>query len=80
LLIFASEKVLRMLSESVWWHGDGTFHSASKYFAQLYCIFAYFPRREFPKPESNGKPWVRRTFPCVRALMKRRRSKDYDKL
>jgi len=59
---------------------DGTFHSASKYFAQLYCIFAYFPSREFPKPESNGKPWVRRTFPCVWALMKRRRSKDYDKL
>jgi hypothetical protein len=39
-----------------------------------------FKLREFPKPEGDGKPWVRRTFPCVWALMKRRRAKDYNKL
>jgi hypothetical protein len=31
-LIFASERGLKMLSETFVWHGDGTFYTASKYF------------------------------------------------
>ena len=75
ILIFASEKGLQILSKSKYWHGDGTFHSASKYFAQLWCLFAYFPNKDF---ECDGIPHVRRTFPCVWALMKKRRAEDYD--
>ena len=42
---------------------DGTFHSAAKYFYQLYLIQAWL---------------MRRMFPAVFVLMNRRREKDYD--
>ena len=75
ILIFASEMGLKMLSETFVWHADGTFYSASKYFAQLYILFAHYPERSF---QNDGKPWVKRTIPCVWVLMKRRRKTDYD--
>ncbi len=47
------------------WHGDGTFHCASKYFMQLNIIHCWIEHR---------------MIPAVFALMKRRRLKDYVKL
>jgi hypothetical protein len=64
-----------MLSLTSIWHGDGTFYSCSKYFAQLYCIFAHFEAKN--KFVDNGVPWVRRTISAVWVLMRRRRAVDY---
>jgi hypothetical protein len=66
---------LKMLSETFVWHADRTFYSASKYFTPLYILFARYPERSF---QNDGKPWVKRTIPCVWVLMKRRRKIDYD--
>ena len=74
-MIFASERGLRMLSLTSIWHGDGTFYSCSKYFAQLYCIFAHFEAKN--KFVDNGVSWVRRTIPAVWVLMRHRRAVDY---
>ena len=75
ILIFAFEWGLRVLSLTSIWHGDGTFYSCSKYFAQLYCIFAHFEAKN--KFVDNGVSWVRRTIPAAWVLMRRRRAVDY---
>ena len=46
ILVFASPDGLKALSESKHWHADGTFHTKSKYFGQLYTIHAYFPDKK----------------------------------
>lgn len=76
ILVFASQTGLKMLSESERWHADGTFHTKSKYFGQLYTIHAYFPSKKFDK-DNEDQVWVKRMIPCVWAYMKRRRTKDY---
>ena len=65
LLVFCSKEGLEILSKSTHLAGDGTFHTASKYFYQLYIIQAYYEHR---------------MIPCVWALMHRRREVDYDKV
>jgi hypothetical protein len=65
LLVFCSPDGLDCLAESSCWHGDGTFHVASKYFYQLYIIHAWFKGR---------------MIPCAFALMHRRRTGDYKKI
>jgi hypothetical protein len=55
-------------------HGDGTFHTKSKYFAQLYTIHAYFPPAKYD--QAVDKVWVKRVFPCAGILAKK--SKDYE--
>ncbi len=47
ILVFASPIGLKILSESKRWHSDGTFHTKSKYFGQLYTIHAYFPPSKY---------------------------------
>ena len=67
--MFASEKGLEILSESIKWHSDGTFHTRSRYFAQMCTIHSYFPPRTYDKEQ--------RMIPRVWSFMKRRRTKDY---
>jgi len=38
ILVFASKFGIKMLYESKIWHADGTFHTKSKYFGQLYTF------------------------------------------
>jgi hypothetical protein len=64
-LILNSTDGLACLSDTAYWHGDGTFHVAAKYFYQLYIIHAWFKDR---------------MIPCAFALMHRRRSSDYVKV
>ena len=45
ILLFASPKGIEMLSKTSQWHGDGTFHVASKYYYQLYIIHAWINNR-----------------------------------
>jgi hypothetical protein len=45
IVMFASTPGLQMLEESQYLHGDGTFHTAARYFAQLYVLHAFFPGR-----------------------------------
>jgi hypothetical protein len=66
-----------MLSKSLFWNADGTFHTASRYFMQLYTILAYFYDRDFVFPSGDERPWVSKHITCVWAFMKRRREKDY---
>ena len=40
ILIFASDEGLKTLKESTKWHGDGTFATSTKWFYQVYPIFA----------------------------------------
>lgn len=77
--MFVSPIGLKMLSDSDKWHSNGTFHTKSRYFAQLYTIHAYFPPSKF-EPQNPDKVWVKRMIPCVWSFMKRRRTKDYVKL
>ena len=49
ILVFASPTGLRMLSECEKWHADGTFHTKSKYFGQLYTIHAFYPNKDYYK-------------------------------
>jgi hypothetical protein len=70
--VFASKTGLKMLSESVKWHSDGTFHTKSKYFAQLYAIHVNFPPKTYDKQHPD-RVWVKRMIPCVWSFMKRRR-------
>ena len=63
-----------VLSESKHYHSDGTFHTKSKYFGQLYVIHAFFPPKEF---KDDDTVWVKRMIPCAWFFMKRRRTKDY---
>jgi hypothetical protein len=72
---FGSPTGLRMLSESKAHHGDGTFHTKSKYFGQLYVIHAFF--RPFVYDSSKDRVWVKRMIPCAWFFMKRRRTKNY---
>ena len=65
ILLFCSPDGFACLADSTCWHGDGTFHVASKYFYQLYIIQAWFKNR---------------MIPCAFALMHRRRAVDYVKL
>ena len=58
ILVFASKTGLKMLSESVKWHSDGTFHTKSKYFAQLYTIHAYFAPKTYDKQHPD-RVWLR---------------------
>ena len=74
--MFASPTGLKILSESKKWHGDGTFHTKSKYFAQLYTLHGYFPPGKYD-PKDN-KVWVKRMIPCAWILMRLRRTKDYE--
>ena len=67
--MFASEKGLEILSESIKWHSDGTFHTRSRYFAQMCTIHSYFPPRTYDKEQ--------RMIPRVWSFLKRRRTKDY---
>jgi hypothetical protein len=46
-------------------HGDGTFHSAAKYFSQLYILHGWLAER---------------MIPAAFILMKRRRAKDYNEV
>ena len=77
--MFASNTGLKMLSESVKLHLDVTFHTKSKYFAQLYKIHAYFSPKIYDKQHPD-RVWVKRMIPCVWSFMKRSRIKDYVKL
>ncbi len=43
IVMFASTPGLEMLAQSLYLHGDGTFHTAARYFAQLYVLHAFFP-------------------------------------
>ena len=66
ILLFCSPNGLHILSKSKTWHGDGTFHCAAKFFAQLYTIHAYFPSN--PKGFNKDKPeevWVKRMLPLI---------------
>ncbi len=65
ILLFCSPDGLACLSDAAYWHGDGTFHVAAKYFYQLYIIHAWFKNR---------------MIPCAFALMHRRRSSDHVKV
>ena len=51
-----------MSGSRCYWHADGTFYTAAKYFYQLYVIHVWFNYQMIPAA------WV---------LMNRRRSKDY---
>jgi hypothetical protein len=55
-------------------HGDGTFHTKIKYFAQLYTIQGYFPPAKYD--QAVVKVWAKRVFPCEWILGKK--SKDYE--
>ena len=77
--MFASQKGLKMLSESIKWHSNRTFHTMPRYFAQMYTIHSYFPPRTYDKEHPN-RVWVKRMIPCVWNFMKRRRTEDYVKL
>ena len=79
ILVFASPTGLRMLSECEKWHADGTFHTKSKYFGQLYTIHAFYPSKDYDKANPD-KVWVKRMIPAVWAFMKKRRTKDYVRL
>ena len=54
VIVFASITGLKLLAESIHWHGDWTFKSAAKYFAQLYVLHGFFPESE------TGKVWRKR--------------------
>ncbi|CAF1071749.1 unnamed protein product [Brachionus calyciflorus] len=40
------------LSESQFYHADGTFHTKTRYIGQLYVIHAYFPAKRFLNDDS----------------------------
>jgi hypothetical protein len=53
ILVFASPTGLKMLSECEKWHADGTFHTKSRYFGQLYTIHAFYPFLSFNGTEAR---------------------------
>ena len=60
-----------MLSEATKWHDDGTFHTKSKYFGQLYTTHAYFP--PIGKYDKYiDRVWVKRMMPCAWIFMKKK--------
>ena len=63
ILVFASHEGLEILSKSRSWHADGTFHTAAKYYYQLYLIHGWYD-------------W--RMIQCVFCLMNKRRESDYN--
>ena len=65
ILVFASDMGINILSKCDRWHVDGTFHTASKYFGQLYIIQGWYKYRMIPVA------WI---------LMKKRKFKDYKKV
>jgi hypothetical protein len=65
IMIFCSPIGLLILAKSLFWHGDGTFHSAAKYFSQLYILHGWLAER---------------MIPAAFILMKRRREKDYNEV
>ena len=62
IMIFCSDLGLKILGQSERWHGDGKFHTASKYFSQLYILQAWYEHRMIPVA------WI---------LMKKRKFVDY---
>ena len=64
ILLFCSPDGMKCLSESSYWHSDGTFHAAAKYFYQLY-IHSWYNNR---------------MIACACILMHRRRTTDYVKV
>jgi hypothetical protein len=58
---FASPTGLQALSESKYYHADGTFHTKTRCMAQLNVIHAYFPATKF---NDDGKVWQKRMIPC----------------
>jgi hypothetical protein len=80
LIVFVSPRGLKILAHSKHWHSDGTFHTASKYFAQMYVIHAGFEDLSQSQRTDPNEIGVERCLPVVWALMKRRRVKDYNKL
>jgi hypothetical protein len=48
MLIFCSLMGMEILAKSDKWFADGTFHTASKYFTQLYLIHGWFMHRMIP--------------------------------
>ena len=65
LMLFCSLLGLLILSLCEKWHADGTFHTASKYFGQLYIIHGWYKHR---------------MIPCAWILMKKRKTIDYKKV
>ena len=48
-MIFCSPIGLRILAKALFWHGDGTFHAAAKYFTQLYILHGWLADRMIPE-------------------------------
>ena len=65
IMIFCSPIGLRILARALFWHGDGTFHTAAKYFTQLYILHGWLSNR---------------MIPSAFILMNRRRTKDYNEV
>ena len=64
-MVFCSPTGLKTLSLSNKWFADGTFHTASKYFTQLYIIHGWYKHR---------------MIPCAFVLMKKRKCSDYNQV
>jgi hypothetical protein len=62
-MVFCSLIGLRILAKCLNWHGDGTFHTAAKYFSQLYILHGWIEHR---------------MISAAFILMKRRRYRDYN--
>ena len=75
ILGWCSKVGLQMLAKSKYHHADGTFHTRSRYFGQLYVIHSFFEPCEYDP--AVDKVWVKRMIPCAWFFMKRRRTKDY---
>jgi len=65
IMIFCSSSGLKLLCRSLFWHCDGTFHCAAKYFTQLYILHGWLEHR---------------MIAAAFILMKRRRSKEYNEI
>ena len=65
IMIFCSPSGLKILCRALFWHCDGTFHTAAKYFTQLYVMQGWLEHR---------------MIAAAFILMKRRRSKDYNEI
>jgi hypothetical protein len=78
ILVFVSPTGLQVLQESKHWHGDGTFRTASKFFAQLYTLHGFFPETKYDP--TKVAVWRKRMVKAVHVLMRRRRIKDYNQV
>ena len=63
VVVFAADKMLRVLGESEWWFGDGNFKMAPAIFAQLYVF---------------RTPLGRSAVTCAYALLTRKTEKAYE--